>query len=634
MSMKFGFIVAVAFSIVLAVITSVWVMPAFSGVTTLTVTIGNLVLHADAISAGMTLLINTGVILGALYGVLYLAPYKNKSGTEVFIHAASFFALHISMLFVVYMRDVVSLLIWWEVMSVSSFFLVLFDGHRAKVREAAISYIVQMHVGAACILAGGSVLFATTGSWEFSAIQTLAVGSEAWWWVFGLMITGFSMKAGLVPLHSWLPNAHPAAPSHVSGVMSGVMIKLGIYGIVRMLWLSNSPSESLGMVLLVAGAVTAVYGILKATVQTDLKRLLAYSSIENMGLLVMSIGMAEVATALNSPVVAAFAWCAVVLHAVVHMLAKTMLFQGAGNIYAATHSRNLNDLGGLVHRMPKTVLLITVSGIVICGLPPFGAFASEFLMYSAGIRGMWIENVSSSIVYLAAVVAMCVAGGLAIIAFTKAIGIGLLGTARTPQALHAEERSKLMLMPQYLALIFVVAIAVYPQGIVDATYGVLSNLSGGLDLTGARASLVNIGQVNIALLLGTTIVFGLRRIARSNTIIERGPTWGCGFTAGDSRVQYTATTYGDSINEIAGGKIGIVHDYHALNSEDVFPRTRWYTSHEVDIVELSVVKKITHAISRGIQRIAIVQTGSIRAYISYAFVFILGIALLTVMGAL
>jgi len=631
--MRFAFAAVCFACIVIATVTSVSALTVLQTGQLWTASIGSVTYAADSLSAFMVLFINVGVLLAALYGVSYLAAdTSQRSATEYLLHGVAFIGLHLSMIGVAISTDLFSLFFSWEAMSVASFLLVLLDARQTRVRYTALRYLIQMHIGALGLLIANAMLFSSMGNSSFASLHQFSQTHPVWTIMLPLGIA-FSMKAGIFPLHSWLPDTHAAAPSHVSGLMSGVMIKLGVYGLIRTS-LTVWPTMEVGAVLLILGMITALFGIGNAIVQRDMKRLLAYSSVENMGLIVMSVGMALVARVANIPAVEVAAWIAVLLHSVHHMLMKAVLFQAAGNILHATHTRDINLLGGLVHSMPGTVNILILGSLGITALPALSGFASEFPMYISGINAMMTSDLRTSMLGVFSVVTLCLAGGMAIVAFTKAVGIGALGTARSSAAKHAHEAPVSARFPQWIALALSLLIATMPglltrmlSGVVYTTYGhaIPADVLSTLDMVG-------IGQAALIGIIG--VVWLLRILATKSKPLATGPTWGCGFTEGDARVQYTATTYADSTAAIAGPLLGIHTSYRPIATADMFPHTRTYSTEEKDVVAHRLLEPIGRSVEAFLRSLAVIQTGNMRAYIMYAFVFIIAIAVLTFTGVL
>lgn len=626
--MRPTFMVACVVSLVIAFVTSIPAATVLMTGMAWSADIGSVTYVADSFSAFMVLVINIGSVLAALYGVRYLADEsEGRSPTEAILHGTSFVALQAAMIGVAISSDLYSLFYFWEAMSISSFLLVLLDARQTKARTAAIRYILQMHIGAIGILVAIGIVSSSMGGVTYSLVRDYAASHPSWMVLLPLAVA-FAMKAGLFPLHSWLPETHAAAPSHVSGLMSGVMIKLGAFGLIRF-GLLTVPTMELGAMLLVTGIATSLFGIINAIGQRDLKKLLAYSSIENMGLIVMSAGMAFVARSIDSPSIEIAAWSGVVLHILHHMLMKAMLFQSAGNILHGTHTRDLNYLGGLIHTMPGTVNLLLLGGLGISALPGSSGFVSEFPMYISGLEAMKTSSTFISMLGVFSVVTLCLAGGFAIIAFTKAIGIGALGTARTEAPRMAHDPHWTTRFPQWLAFGGAIAIAVAPGMVIRSLSGVVFSLSERrvpLDLL-STLDTIGIGQAVLIVVVG--IVWLIRMFATRTKPVAEGPTWGCGFQEGDARIQYTATTYADSTMGIMSPVTDVTVSYRHIDPTDMFPHTRSYHTEEKDLIAHNVLDPLSTSVERLLRTLAVLQSGNMRSYIMYAFVFIVVVVVLT-----
>ena len=347
--------------------------------------VGEVHVGLDPLSAFFLLCLFTVAGLSSIYGASYLLGYL---GQRRLAPAVVFFNLLVAAMgMVVVARDAILLIVAWEVMSIASFFLVTFENDRAEVRRAGMTYLVASHLGVLVLLVLFALLGREAGSFDFDLLARGGGATSAANAAFLLALIGFGTKAGIWPLHVWLPDAHPAAPSHVSALMSGVMIKMGIYGLLRTLTFLGPPPAAWGVVLIAVGAVSGVLGVLQALAQHDLKRLLAYHSVENIGIIVLGIGIGLLGQAHGQPAVAFAGYAGGLLHVLNHGLFKGLLFQGAGSIRHGTGSTDIDSLGGLHRRMPLTSLTFLVGAAAICGLPPLNGFVSEWLVFVGAFRG-------------------------------------------------------------------------------------------------------------------------------------------------------------------------------------------------------------------------------------------------------
>ncbi|GFO68145.1 hydrogenase [Geomonas limicola] len=488
--------------------------------------------------------------LGSLYALGYWPHLKHPSTGP----ALTFFygLLSASMALVVLAHSGPLLLMAWEVMALSGFFLLLPEHESAEVRGAATVYLVASHVGVAGLFVLFSELRVTTGSFLFPETGSLALTGTAATVVFLAALIGFGSKAGLMPLHIWLPAAHANAPSHVSALLSGVMLKMGIYGLLRVLSFFGERPLWWGALILALGLVSALLGIAIAAVQKDLKRLLAYSSIENLGLVAAGIGMALIGQTTGNPRLAYLGLAGALFHLLNHSLFKPLLFFCAGSVLHATGTRELDLMGGLGKRLPVTALLSLLGAVAICGLPPFNGFASEFLLYLG-----FLGEARAPQPYLAlGVPALALVGGIAAVSFVKLFGITYLGAPRSEAAAHGHEAPAFMLVPMavlgglclvgglcpglFLALVQPVLSTVVPQAAGFA--GLPFNL---LWFAGA-------GSAVLALALG---LFWLLRRRQVTSGTASGPTWGCGYLAPTSRMEYTGSSFGLLFGSFSSGLV-------------------------------------------------------------------------------
>jgi formate hydrogenlyase subunit 3/multisubunit Na+/H+ antiporter MnhD subunit len=592
-----------------------------------------LVLTIDRLSALFVLVINITVLTGFLYARGYLARYlQTKSSLSFSIHYFSYLWLWLSMLMVVMVRDGLSFLIVWEIMALSSFFLVIFQAEERTILKTGINYLIQMHVGMFFIMTGFLLVGRDTGIMSFNAL-TEYFSSNPNFPLFLLFFIGFAIKAGFIPLHTWLPEAHPSAPSHVSGVMSGVMIKMGIYGIIRVLMAMQSDLLLTGTVILAVSLFTGVMGIMMAIVQNDLKRLLAYSSIENIGIIGTGIGLGMIGLGLDNPVLAVLGFAGGLLHVLNHSLFKSLLFFNAGSVYRATHTRNMEELGGVMKRMPYTALLFLTGSLAICGLPPFNGFISEYFIYMGLFRSLAGATLTHSIVIVASVVGLSLIGGLAIFCFTKAFGIVFLGEPRSQKAVNISEMGRTMILPQLLTVLLIMIIGLGSPLVVRPMFEMVAQSFGVTMPTMETGSFMsNLSQISIIgglFVLMLTLLLVYRRLHLKRRQVEAGPTWGCGYTAATPRMQYTATSFAYNYNHIAKPLLQNLKIMDEIREDDLFPVRRTFESHSDDLFRRYLIDRPVDWVSGLLKKIAVMQTGRIQQYILYAFLFMLLVLLLS-----
>ena len=336
-------------------------------------------------------------------------------------------------------------------MSISSFLLVIFEHQNKNTIQAGINYFVQMHIGVLFLTAAFIWVYFSTGSFEFSAISKF-FSSHSNLWLFLLFFAGFGIKAGFIPLHSWLPQAHPAAPSHISGIMSGVIVKLGIYGILRVVFLLNHDYTVLGEIIIIVSILTGLYGILNASVHRDFKKMLAYCTIENIGIIGIGIGLGLLGMGNGNTLLIVLGFAGALLHTLNHSLFKSLLFFTAGSVYQQTHTRDMEKLGGLIHKMPQSAILFLIGGMAIGGLPPFNGFVSEFILYSAILLGIKSIGISYITLLIFSLAGLALIGGISMLTFTKSFGTIFLGSPRTQLHHQPQEVTIGMRLPQYFIL--------------------------------------------------------------------------------------------------------------------------------------------------------------------------------------
>ena len=391
-----------------------------------------LAFRMDGLSAFFLLAIFGVSLIAAIYSYDYMDRTGHTGGsTRTGAHYLFFSLLTISMALVVVAANMITFMISWELMSLSSFFLVVHDHEEEDNRRAGYLYFVFSHVGAAFILAAFGVLYAHTGSFDFAGFGDLPEQTKLL--VFVLALIGFGSKAGIFPLHIWLPHAHPAAPSHISAVMSGVMIKTGIYGIIKIYLLLQWQALVFGQILIGVGIVSGILGVVYALGQHDLKRLLAYHSVENIGIILLGLGIGMIGAATDQPTVAALGFCGGLLHVLNHSIFKSLLFLGAGMVVHRTGTRSIDKLGGLLKGMKITGVTFLIGSLAISGLPPLNGFVSEFLVYIGSFQGLSHDR-SFLAVGLLAIVSLAIIGGLALACFSKVIGVVFQGEPRSEAA--------------------------------------------------------------------------------------------------------------------------------------------------------------------------------------------------------
>ncbi len=578
---------------------------------------GSFSLTIDGLSAFFLVPIFLLSLLCALYGCSYMKGFA--SSRRMGPHWFFFNLLAASMALVVTAANAVLFLAAWEVMSLSSFQLVAFEHEREEVRKAAWVYLIATHLGTALLFA----LFLLAGTWtgsldfaSFVALKGLSTAGASLF--FFLALFGFGAKAGLFPVHVWLPDAHPAAPSHVSALMSGVMIKTGIYGILRLLTFLPTPPPWWGGVLMALGVCGALYGIAMAAVQRDVKRCLAYSTVENVGIIFLALGLWLFAGGRGLAAVALLALTGGLLHLWNHALFKGLMFLGAGSLLHGSGSRDFERMGGLLRRMPVTGGLLLGGSLAIAALPPLNGFVGEWLIYLGLFRaGQGASGVFGLYPLLLAGL-LAFAGGVALIVFTRLVGVALLGEPRHRDAAAAHESGLLMTAPMALLLALCVAIGVYPGGVLDLVSVPVSVLSPAAG-TALAAPVSALGWASLALLAALLAAGGLFALLRLSRPFKMGPTWGCGFSFPTPRMACTAAGYAGMAQthlfprplrpSSAGGA-----------PQGIFPPSETFIQKSADPVLRQIFVPLFSAIGERFFRLRWLQQGRVHIYFLYIFV--------------
>jgi hydrogenase-4 component B len=588
----------------------------------------------DALAAFFLLVISLPGLAAAWYGLGYLdaahdgQPASSRAGTDAGLNV--FLA---SMTLVVLADSIIGFLIAWELMSLTSFFLVIGDGRRPDARRAGYIYVVMTHVGTGFLILAFMALARHSGSLDFAALRGGAATLGHWERdaIFLLALLGFGTKAGLVPLHVWLPRAHPAAPSHVSALMSGVMVKLAIYGLIRFVFEFSGPGPSWwGGLLLALGAVSAVLGILYALMERDLKRVLAYSTVEHMGILTLGLGAATLLDARGHDSAAALALLATLTHLLNHAMFKSLLFLGAGAIQTATGTRDLERLGGLARRMPRTSVLVLVGAVAIVALPPLNGFAGEWVLFQALLR-MGFEVGTTPIATGAALAAgaLALTGALALACFVRVIGVAFLAMPRSDAARDAHEVGITLQAPMALLALCCVVLGLAPTLVFRLLRPVTQTLTNATAHPAAGWTGVDVtregGAYAPALVVAGLLVVGvlpwlLGRLVGGRALTRVAPTWVCGNLL-EPRMQYTATAFSKALRLIFGA---LIRPQRTVVLErpvsEFFVRAVRYEGDTQPIYERHLYQRGVGLVIGAAQRVRALQNGSIRAYLAYIFV--------------
>ena len=592
----------------------------------------------DNVAAFFLLIISLLTLAISIYSIGYNEEHYHKRDVGLLCIGINLFIL--SMIGVVTANSAMIFLIFWETMTLVSYFLVVYEYEKEESVSAGFIYILMAHAGTAFILTAFLLLYRHSGSLDFTAFRTsagdLPGGLKDLLFVF--FFIGFGIKAGIVPLHIWLPKAHPAAPSNVSALMSGVMIKVAVYGLIRMVMdVLGGGSMWWGGVILVVASVSAVFGILYALVENDIKKLLAYSSIENIGIILMGVGASMVFSSVGLHGPALIALTAGLLHALNHALFKGLLFLSAGSVVYSSHARNIEELGGLIKKMPWTALFFLTGAVSICGLPPFNGFVSEWFTFQGLLMGFGALEGGSKVFLPMVAIVLCLSSALAAACFVKAFGITFLAMPRSEHARHALEVPLFMRLGMGILAVLCLLLGVLPQYILGPIGNVASTLIHAevyVGINGVSSDLFTLAPLKLNLssfspqgvfLLLLTLMGGLLLILGipyKKTVL--GETWGCGIPALLPKMEYTATAFSKPFMIIFRDIYDITEDVEKIASptplQPHFVRITRYRASVGHIFDRYFYELILQAVMAVSSRMQVIQTGSMHLYLLYIFV--------------
>lgn len=617
---------------------------------------GIIPVRVDELSAWFILIISFGFLTGGWYGLKYMSMYLNddqENKGNLSLHAIAFILAFTSLIDICIVQNGFIFLVFWEIMALSSFILIIYEHYKIRTLKAGLNFLIQSHISILFLTLAFMIARVKTGTFDFNGIVEFSskvlnsnvdpgyfVADQSTVIIIALLIfffSGFAIKAGFAPFHTWLPLAHPAAPSHISGIMSGVIIKIGIYGILRMLLLiemNTALTIAVGYTILAISVITGVYGVMMAIIQHNLKKLLAYHSIENIGIIGIGIGAGCLGIGYGNVVLMAGGFGGALLHTLNHSLFKSLLFYTAGNVYKATHTMQIESLGGLLKKMPHTAYLFLIAALAICGLPPFNGFISEFLIYNGLFNGLISSNFFFIIFILFVILGLVLIGGLALICFTKAFGIVFLGTPREAIKHEIPQEKTVSNLPLYLIASVILLIGIFPF-ILQPVLIPLVGMFGGLpeqmqilntdpsimnNLSQVLGSLTNVGWYSLAFIGLVVVLFIVRHLVTRKRSVLADETWGCGYVGDASKMQYTASSFIRTYRKLAEPLL-MVHKEKAF-PEGLYPEKIEQITHPYDKAEHWLIDKPLALMRRFLNRFVFLQNGNIQFYILYGFIFI------------
>jgi formate hydrogenlyase subunit 3/multisubunit Na+/H+ antiporter MnhD subunit len=589
------------------------------------VLIFNINFSMDCLSAFFAVIITVMGFLSVIYSASYMKSYYGK-GRGITSHYMFLMVLISSMMLVTVSRDAISFMISWEIMALSSFFLVVFENEKKEVVEAGIYYFIFSHISAALLISGFAA--ASNGGTNLSfdsigaALKTTPASFAA---PFILLFSGFALKAGIVPLHTWLPRAHPAAPSHVSGLMSGVMIKMGIYGMARTIMLMPPLPAAAGYTVLFFGILTALTGILYTLTQRDIKRILAYSSVENMGIITAGFGVGILGMAYKLPYMALLGFLGAFLHILNHSIFKELLFFGAGTIYSRTHTRDIEHLGGLSKKMPVLSVCFLIGSAAIAGLPPLNGFISEFILYMSMLQAAQSNIIGLAAAGIAALAGLAFTGAMALICFTRLYSGAFLGSPRNKKAEIEKGEGRLDTTVFVILAALCFFLGLFPQVIYYLPLMPAFNMLPGADFSTAVnipliKQLMSLSAMFLVLCGFTAAALAVKSVMLKNRI-RQGATWGCAYSAPTARMQYSAYSYSEPFTRIMDPFV--IKNKNEVKPEGIFPERSSYKPEFTDVFEKFIIKPAANSAQRLLKLFTWIQNGSMQRYILYAIIFLI-----------
>lgn len=584
---------------------------------------GQVIFDCDDLSRFFVIVISFVTAVVSIYANGYMKPYLNK-GKKVASHCLFFPILTAAMLCVVCVRNIFAFLVIWEIMSLASFFLVIFEDDKKEVLSAGIKYLIYMHISVLFIIAAFAIMAINAGGYDFFDIHRMFIENPYLKdIVFLLAFVGFGTKAGFVPMHNWLPDAHPAAPSHVSAVMSAVMIKTGIYGILRVLQLIDRPTLLIGYTVLFVSVITALYGIIYAVNQKDIKKLLAYSSVENIGLIGIGMSVIIFGSIYDLSLITIIGTVGCFLHILNHSIFKSLLFMGAGSVYLKTHTKNMEQLGGLIKKMPCTAIFFLFAAVAICAFPPLNGFVSEFMIYSGLFYMLNINNSTLFIPVILAIASLAFVGTLVILAMSKVYSITFLGLPRSEQAEKVKfDVEKSMLIPMGIMATLTVLIGVASPFVcsllpLSTFFKITDDFF--YDVVSIVLVLAIISVIVLAFSLFIAVLYFIKKFLIKNS--QQHVTWGCGYDKGNNHIQYTASSYASPFSSILTPLFKKIFD--VKKPKGLFPKDAHYNSDVEDVEEAYIINPIIKFDEKFLSKFERLQDGNIQHYILYGLIFLI-----------
>lgn len=573
--------------------------------------------HADGLALYFLLVITTVAIPIMVAAHAYLQQYLERD-LSVRTFLVFFAALILSTQLLVLANHAVVFLIFWELMTLTAYLGTLLEKEKEEVQRGSFIYFVTTHIATFFLYIFFFILHHESGSWFFSDFHLTSASGLPFFAACFFGFAGFGIKAGFMPVHFWLPWAHPIAPTVLSAFLSGVIIKTGIYGIFRLIEFCSPLPVWMGVLLLAVSLFSAIFGVWYALAQHDIKKLLAYHSIENIGIIGIGIGIGMLGLSYSIHSLVWLGFGAALFHTFNHAIFKSLLFLGSGVLYRNFHTRNIEQMGGIVHRAPWFVVLFMIGSIAISGIPPLNGFMSEFLIYKGFFESASTLGAYYPFFMLLLAVGLAFVGGLALACFTKINSVMFLGSERREHEGFTVDATEYTAMGA-LAMLCIV-FGLYPQSVLGIVSSVIAFGSWGLPLQ-PYAMFAQWGVLSLVLvtvLTASVLVLIWKKISQRQRI---SPPWGCGYASQTPRMQYTASSYADEINSIAATMLHM--DTHATPPKTIFPAASSFSSHAADFSERELVGPMYRYVLRKVNAVEFLSRTDIRYYISFMLMAVL-----------
>lgn len=581
----------------------------------------------DPLSAFFLMTIACVALASGIYGSGYLRGHGEKRNLAA--HYFFYLQLTTCLLLVVTAKNALVFLAAWELMTIFAYFLITFYDEKKSVRQAGFLYLVVTHCGTFCLLVMFILMGHAAGSMDFDQMALTHYSPAVAAVLFGLGLIGFGVKAGFFPAHIWLPHAHPAAPSYISAMLSGFMIKTGIYGLLRLIFMMKDVPPWGGPAVLLIGAVSGVLGVLYALGQHEIKKLLAYHSIENIGIIALGIGIGLVGSAAHQQAIAVIGYAGALLHVFNHAIFKSLLFLSAGSVIRSTGTGEIDEMGGLLKHLPFTGHLFLIGSLSICGLPLFNGFISEWLVYKALFDGVIHFNKGGIILSALSLVSLALIGGLALACFAKAFSVIFLGKNRSRWPVVYRENSWRMWAPMMGLAAICVWIGLFPKTMVTFSLGgayfltSVSNAPAGIETL--VQPMLSIIKVLYVFLLIASVLFLFRKFLSLRVSERQSETWACGYASPSPRMQYTASSFAEPLLRFF--KSWVFFKVHSLRPSKYFPTELELSSKVTDGPEHYFFRPAYTALRKFSKMSLKLQSGHIPQYLFYILLAVVALLL-------